>query len=188
MVVSQSWLGVHLAQTLVALNALALLGLLEQPGHGGLEARHLLPLVAALDVGARSHQIAQGLRELGDAQVFRRIEELARYVFLGGQAMLEALQIDAMAAGGQRLARSRGSGAIRRRSELSRCLQIAAPIPQRIDAVERLGASASARTAAAPGSAHRSGAPSARTMLCTSTYFRRQRLETQPGQAAAPRH
>ena len=41
------------------------------------------------------------LPKLGDAQIFRGNEELARYMFLGAQAMLEALQIDPMAAGGQ---------------------------------------------------------------------------------------
>ena len=44
MVVSHSWLGVHFAEALVALNALAFFGLIEQPSHRHLEAGDVLPL------------------------------------------------------------------------------------------------------------------------------------------------
>src|SRR6202041_517644 len=72
---------IHFTQSLVALNTLAFLGLLEQPGHRGLEARDLQLVIAPLHEPSRPHQVAQGLGEFGDAQIFSRVEKFPRHVF-----------------------------------------------------------------------------------------------------------
>src|SRR3981081_4139284 len=87
----------------VSHNWLAFLLLLEQPIQGDLETGHILTIVAALDEGARPHQVAQGLCEFRDPQIFRGLEKLPRNVLLGGESMLEPLQIDPVAAGGHGL-------------------------------------------------------------------------------------
>ena len=146
------------------------LGLFEQPVHGHFEARHVLAVVAALDEGTGSHEVAQGLCQFGDPQILGGFEELPRDVFLRGQSMFETLQIDPMAAAGHGLHRdSIAARHIVQGVEL--LLQIPAPVPQCIHAVEGLRCSRRERTAAARGSAHRSGAPSGARWPCTSTYF-----------------
>jgi hypothetical protein len=53
---------------------------------------------AADHVGARADQVRERARELGDAPVLGGVEELPRDVLLRGEAVLEALQVDAVTA------------------------------------------------------------------------------------------
>src|ERR1022692_982402 len=126
---------VHLAQALVALDALTLLGLIEQPVDRDLEARDFLTLVAAHDVRPGSHEIVQGLRELGDSAVFGGMEKLPRNMLLGRESVLGALQGDASPARGERL----DDDPITARYVVERIesmIELPAPIAQRIGAVE----------------------------------------------------
>src|SRR5580704_10492138 len=88
-------LGIHLTQSLVALYRLALAGLLEQPGHRLFERADVLALLAAHDVGAFADQTGERTRELGDALILRRFEELPMQQLFGGKTMLGLAHDDA---------------------------------------------------------------------------------------------
>ena len=81
-------LRVHLSEALVALNGLAFLRLIEEPGHALLEAADLVPLIAAHHVGALADEPSEGAPQIRDVLILGGLEELARQKLVAGRPML----------------------------------------------------------------------------------------------------
>ncbi len=95
MVVSHSWLRVHLAQSFVALDRLALARLIEEPAHGFLERADIVPFGAAHHVRALADQPDQRAPEIRDPLILGGLEELARQEALGRRAHRHLADADA---------------------------------------------------------------------------------------------
>src|SRR5437763_7189775 len=88
-------LRVHLAESLVALDRLALLRLIEKPLHRLLEGADVLAVLAAHHEGSLPDEPREGARQIRDALVLGGFEELARQVLVARRAVLALVYDDA---------------------------------------------------------------------------------------------
>src|SRR5205807_1447917 len=129
-------LRIHLAESLVALDRLALLRLIEKPLHRLLEGADVLAVLAAHHEGSLPDEPRERAREIRDALVLGGFEELARQVLVARRAVLALVYDDARRVPVARRPRLHAVGAGPVGERVETLIEVLRPAAQPLGAVE----------------------------------------------------